>query len=92
MALASPVLASADLAKSKGCMACHAVDKKMVGPSYRDIAEKYAGDVRAIDTLSIKIKKGGSGVWGPIPMPPHSHVSDADIKSLAKWVLSTNKK
>jgi len=80
-------VASPDLARAKGCMACHAVDKKLVGPSYQDIAKKYAGDVQAQDKLAAKVKKGGAGAWGPIPMPPHAHVSDADIKSLVQWIL-----
>lgn len=83
----APVLASADLVKSRGCMACHAVDKKLVGPSYQAIAKKYRGDTKAPDTLADKIRRGGAGVWGPIPMPPHAHVNDADIRSMVAWIL-----
>jgi cytochrome c len=81
--------AGADLAKAKNCLACHAVDKKVVGPAYKDVAAKYKGDSGAEAKLIEKVKKGGSGVWGPIPMPPNSpQVSDADIKQLVEWVLS----
>lgn len=82
--------ASADeaLAKSKNCMACHQIDKKVVGPSYKDVAKKYAGQADAAAKLEGKVKKGGSGVWGTVPMPPNAAVSDADIKKLVAWVLS----
>ena len=83
--------ASADeaLAKAKNCMSCHAVDKKVVGPSYKDVAKKYAGNAAAAATLEGKVKKGGSGVWGTVPMPPNAAVSDADIKKLVAWILAT---
>ncbi len=83
--------ASADeaLAKAKNCMSCHAVDKKVVGPSYKDVAKKYAGNAGAVAALEAKVKKGGSGVWGTVPMPPNPAVSDADIKKLVAWVLAT---
>ena len=84
----APALANEALAKSKNCMACHAVDKKLVGPSYKDVAKKYAGDAKAVDALATKIIKGGSGVWGAIPMPANTQVSEADAKKLAAWVLS----
>jgi cytochrome c len=87
--LAAPAFADEALAKSKNCMACHAVDKKLVGPSYKDVAKKYAGDAKAVDALAAKIMKGGSGVWGAIPMPANPQVNDADAKKLAAWVLST---
>lgn len=80
--------AGMDLAKSKNCLACHAVDHKVVGPAYKDIAKKYAADKGAEAKLVDKVKKGGSGVWGPVPMPANAAVSDADIKTLVKWVLS----
>jgi len=86
--LAVPAMADEALAKSKNCMACHAVDKKLVGPSYKDVAKKYAGDAKAVDTLAAKIVKGGSGVWGAIPMPANTQVSEADAKKLAAWVMS----
>lgn len=85
---AAPAIADEALAKSKNCMACHAVDKKLVGPAYKDVAKKYAGDAKAVDMLATKIIKGGSGVWGAIPMPANTQVSEADAKKLAAWVLS----
>jgi cytochrome c len=85
--VALPAMADEALAKSKNCMACHAVDKKLVGPSYKDVAKKYAGDKTAADKLATKIMKGGSGVWGAIPMPANPQVSDAEAKKLAAWVL-----
>lgn len=84
----APALADMALASSKNCMACHAVDKKIVGPSFKDIAAKYKGDKSAADKLATKIIKGGGGVWGSIPMPANPQVSEADAKKLATWVLS----
>ena len=81
--------ADAALAQKKNCMACHAVDKKVVGPSYKDVAAKYAGQKDAADKLAAKIMKGGSGVWGPVPMPANPQVSDAEAKQLAAWVLAS---
>jgi len=86
--LATPVLADQALATAKNCMACHAVDKKLVGPSYKDVAAKYAGQKDAVDKLAVKILKGGSGVWGPVPMPANAQVNEADAKKLAAWVLT----
>jgi cytochrome c len=86
---ALPVLADPALAASKNCMACHAVDKKLVGPSYKDVAKKYAGQAGAADKLAAKIMKGGSGVWGAIPMPANPQVSEAEAKKLAAWVLGS---
>jgi cytochrome c len=86
--LTVPAFADQALATSKNCMACHAVDKKLVGPAYKDVAAKYAGQKDAIDKLSVKIMKGGSGVWGPVPMPANPQVSEAEAKKLAGWVLS----
>ncbi len=80
-------LASEQLAKQKGCMACHDMKAKKVGPSYADIAKKYAGKADAVNYLAGKIKKGGAGVWGSVPMPPQN-VTDAEAKQLAQWVLS----
>lgn len=77
-----------ELAKKSGCLACHEVDKKLVGPSYKDVANKYRGDKTAEAKLIEKVKKGGSGVWGPTPMIPNTLVTDADIKTLVKWILS----
>jgi cytochrome c len=81
-------LASADLAKAKNCMACHAVDKKLVGPSYKDVAVKYKDDKGAVDKLATKIRAGGVGNWGQIPMPANTQVSEAEAKTLATWVLA----
>ncbi len=89
IALASTsVCANADLAKKNNCLSCHAVDKKIVGPAYQDVAKKYAGQADAEATLAKNIKAGGSGKWGPIPMPPQAQLSDADAKALAAWVLA----
>lgn len=76
------------LAQKSGCLACHSIDKKLVGPSYKDVAAKYAGDTSAPAVLLQKIKKGGKGVWGPVPMPPNVTVKDADAKALITWVLA----
>ncbi len=86
--VAGPAFANADLAQKKNCMACHAVDKKLVGPSYKDVAAKYAGQKDAVDKLSQKVIKGGAGVWGPVPMPANTAVSDAEAKQLVLWILS----
>ena len=83
----SPAFASADLAQKKNCMACHAVEKKVIGPSYKDVAAKYAAQKDAADKLAQKILKGGSGVWGAVPMPANPQVSEAEAKLLATWVL-----
>ena len=87
-ALAAPANADEALAKKHNCLACHSVDKKLVGPAYKDVAAKYRNDPSAEAKLFDKVKKGGQGVWGQVPMPPNSQVPDADIKSLVKWVLS----
>lgn len=84
----APAMADLALATSKNCMACHAVDKKLVGPAYKDVAAKYAGQKDAVAKLTTKIMKGGSGVWGPVPMPANTQVNEADAKKLATWVLS----
>ena len=76
------------LAKAKNCMTCHALNKKLVGPSYHDVAAKYKGDKGAVAMLAGKIKAGGKGVWGPIPMPPNK-VTDEEATKLATWVMST---
>ena len=88
LTVAAPAMADLALATSKNCMACHAVDKKLVGPSYKDVAAKYAGQKDAVDMLAGKIIKGSAGVWGPVPMPPNAQVNEADAKKLATWVLS----
>lgn len=86
--VAGPALADQALATSKNCMACHAVDKKLVGPSYKEVSAKYAGQKDAVDKLAVKIIKGGSGVWGPVPMPANAQVNEADAKKLAAWVMT----
>jgi cytochrome c len=75
--------------KKAGCFACHAVDKKLVGPSYKDVAAKYKGQADAVAKLTEKSRKGGKGVWGPVPMPPNpvSKISDADLKAAVEWIL-----
>jgi cytochrome c len=83
-----PALAQEDLAKKNGCTACHALDKKIVGPSFKEVAAKYRNDKTAEAKLIDKVKKGGVGVWGQVPMPPNTTVKDEDIKTLVKWVLS----
>ena len=88
LSVAAPALADEALAKSKNCMACHATDKKLVGPSYKDVAKKYAGQKDAADKLVAKVMKGGSGVWGPVPMPANPQVNEAEAKKLAAWVLT----
>ena len=88
-AIALPVQASEELAKKNNCLACHAADKKLVGPSYKDIAAKYKSDKGAEAKLIDKVKKGGSGVWGQVPMPPNPQVSDADLKTIISYVLAS---
>jgi cytochrome c len=83
-----PAMADLALATSKNCMACHAIDKKVVGPAYKDVAAKYAGQKDAVDKLAVKIMKGSSGVWGPVPMPANGQVKEAEAKKLAAWALS----
>ena len=90
-AVSTPALADMALATTKNCMACHAVDKKLVGPSYKDIATKYAGQVDAADKLANKVVKGGSGAWGPVPMPANAQINDADAKKLVAWILAGSK-
>jgi cytochrome c len=86
--VASPAWASADLAQKNACMSCHAVAKKLVGPSYNDVAKKYAGQKDAATTLAQCIKGGGAGKWGPVPMPSQPALSEADALTLANWVLA----
>jgi cytochrome c len=93
--LVLPTLASAqdatELAKAKNCLACHSVTAKVVGPAYVDVADKYRGKKGAEDELTQKVLKGTSGTWGPVPMPPNSQVSDAEARTLVKWILSLKK-
>jgi cytochrome c len=83
----SPAFASKELAQKNACLACHAVDKKMVGPAYQEISKKYAGQKDAEVQLAKSIKAGGSGKWGPVPMPAQAALSDDDAKTLAAWIL-----
>ena len=89
LAATSPALADLALATSKNCMSCHAVDRKVLGPAFKEVAAKYKDNKGAADMLATKIVKGGSGVWGAVPMPANNQVSEADAKKLAAWVLST---
>jgi cytochrome c len=90
-AASAPAFASQELAQKNACLACHAPDKKLVGPSYQDVAKKYAGQKDAEKTLTASIKAGGTGKWGPVPMPPQAALSDADARTLAAWVLNGGK-
>jgi cytochrome c len=85
---AAPAFANPELAQKKNCMACHAVDKKLVGPSYKDVAAKYAGQKDAVDKLAQKVIKGGAGAWGPVPMPANVQVSEAEARQLVQWILT----
>ncbi|MEP7282316.1 MAG: c-type cytochrome [Rubrivivax sp.] len=82
-----PAVASLALAKQHACIACHAVDRKLVGPAYADVAKKYAGQKDAEASVMLRIRAGGSGRWGAVPMPPQPSLSDADLKALAAWIL-----
>ncbi len=84
----APALADLAMAKKYNCTACHATDKKLVGPAYQEVAKKYAGKKDAEAELATHIKKGSTGRWGPVPMPPNAAVPDADVASLAKWILA----
>ena len=84
---AAPAQADDALAKKHNCLACHQIDKKSVGPSYQDIAKKYKGQAGIEAKLAEKVKKGGSGAWGPVPMAPNAAVPDADIKTLVAWIM-----
>lgn len=87
-AVSTPALADLQLATAKNCMACHAIDKKLVGPAYKDVAAKYAGQKDAADKLAAKVMKGGAGVWGPVPMPANTQVTPDEAKKLVAWVLT----
>ena len=80
--------AQADLAQKKNCMACHALDKKLVGPAYKDVSAKYAGQKDAVDKLAQKVMKGGAGVWGAVPMPANPQVTEAEAKQLVQWIMT----
>ncbi|MEO5661625.1 MAG: c-type cytochrome [Polaromonas sp.] len=87
-AVSAPALADLQLATAKNCMACHAIDKKLVGPAYKDVAAKYAGQKDAASKLEAKVLKGGSGVWGPVPMPANTQVTPDEAKKLVAWILT----
>ena len=87
-AATAPAFANEALAKSKNCLACHQIDKKLVGPSYKEVAAKYAGQKDAVEKLSQKVIKGGSGVWGPVPMPANAQVTEAEAKTLVTWIMT----
>ena len=87
-AFAADDVAILELAKTKNCLSCHSAEKKIVGPAFRDVAAKYRGNKDALATLAQKVLAGGAGVWGVVPMPANSQVSDADAKKLVAWVLS----
>jgi cytochrome c len=74
--------------KKYNCVACHTIDKKLVGPAYKEVAAKYKGEAGAADKLVEKVKKGGSGVWGAIPMPPNPTVPDGDVRAMVDWILA----
>ena len=84
----APAFANPELAQKKNCMACHAVDKKLIGPPYKDVAAKYSGQKDAVDKLAAKVMKGGSGAWGVLPMPANPQVNDAEAKQLVQWILT----
>jgi cytochrome c len=86
--LSTAALADAAALQKNNCLACHAVDKKLVGPAFKDVAAKYSGVKNADMTLAKKIRNGGSGVWGPIPMPANPKLSETEAKSLAQWILN----
>jgi cytochrome c len=88
LTLAGGACANEKLAQSSGCMTCHGIEKKIIGPAYKDVANKYRGNKGAEADLFAKVKGGSKGVWGDIPMPPNAHVKDEDIKTLVQWVLS----
>lgn len=85
---AGSATASEKLAQSSGCMTCHAIDRKAIGPGYKEIAAKYRSDKDAEANLVKKVKAGGSGVWGPAPMPPNAHLKEDDIKAIVNWILT----
>ena len=88
LAVAPAASANEKLAQANGCMTCHGIDKKVIGPSYKEVAAKYRNDKGAEAALVKKVKAGGKGVWGETPMPPNAHVKDDDIKSMVQWILT----
>ena len=88
--LVAPAMASKELAQAKNCLACHSVDNKVVGPAFKEVAAKYAGDKGAAATLAAKVMAGGGGVWGAIPMPANPQVKEPEAKKLVAWILGLN--
>ncbi len=89
--LSAPAFANPELAQKKNCMACHAIDQKVIGPAYKDVAAKYAGQPDAVAKLTTKVMKGGAGVWGAVPMPANPQVNEAEAKQLVQWILTLKK-
>ena len=89
--LSAPSFANPELAQKKNCMVCHALDQKVIGPAYKDVAAKYAGQADAPAKLAQKVLKGGAGVWGAVPMPANPQVNEAEAKQLVQWILSLKK-
>ena len=87
--MSASAFANPKLAEEKGCLACHAVDAKRIGPNFKEVAAKYADDKKAVTALATKVRKGGGGVWGTIPMPANTQVSEAEAKKLVEWILAT---
>ncbi|WP_332745062.1 c-type cytochrome [Hydrogenophaga sp.] len=87
-AFAQNAAAAKALASKNACLACHAVDKKLVGPAYQDVAAKHKGQADALDKVAARIKSGGSGLYGPVPMPPQAQLKDDELKLLAGWILA----
>jgi cytochrome c len=88
MALCGAAQANEKLAQASGCTTCHGIDKKVIGPAYKDVANKYRNDKSAQAALEKKVKAGTKGAWGDIPMPPNAHVKDEDIKTIVQWILA----
>jgi cytochrome c len=88
LACAGAAQANEKLLQASGCTACHSVEKKLIGPAYKDVAAKYRGNKGAEADLIKKVKAGSKGVWGDIPMTPNAHVKDEDIKTMVQWILS----
>jgi len=84
----SYTLATEKLAQSSGCMGCHTIERKIIGPAFKEVSQKYQGNKTAAANLINKVKSGGSGVWGPVPMPPNPHVKDEDVKAIVQWILA----
>jgi len=88
LCIATLASASEEMAQKHNCLACHSVDKKLIGPGFKEISDKYKGDASAAETLAGKVKNGGGGVWGQIPMPPNAAVPDEEIKAIVDWIMT----